>query len=212
MSQIYLVRHGESVANTQGVYQGITYDTPLSDLGKKQALSLAERFGEMSLHKVIASPLKRTWQTAAVVASYKQLNVEMENDIIETNHGLWEGKHKDDIAKNWPEVYRKWQKFPSSVKFPQGEHFLDTQNRVIKWWDKITNSNTPDTLVVTHDNIIRIIIARVLNMKLNRIWKFHLQPTAITKIKLDTNTAQLIDLNNTSHLGDLQTNLAIHAL
>jgi len=212
MTKIYLVRHGESVANTQGIYQGITYNTPLSDLGSQQARALAGRFQNTTISKIIASPLERTHQTASIVGSSKQINIEIEKNIIETNHGLWEGEHKNTIAQNWPDLYKKWQKFPSGVQFPDGEHFLDTQKRVLNWWKKVVSDNSHNLLVVSHDNIIRIIIAKVLNMKLNRIWKFHLHPTAVTVIDVEAGNAGLVDLNNASHLGNLQTNLALHAL
>ena len=173
MIKIYLIRHGESVANTEGIYQGHTYNTHLSELGKKQVLALAKRFVGITLDQIIASPLLRTWETAFAVGRIKKLIVTSEVKILETNHGEWEGKHKDVIAKMWPELYQKWNKFPSSVKFPGGEHFLDTQKRVTAWWKDITQGSKNDIMVVAHDNNLRIIIAKVLNMKLNRIWKFH---------------------------------------
>src|SRR3989344_6806492 len=122
MVKIYLVRHGESVANTQSIYQGQTYDTVLSPLGKKQVLALARRVGEIKIAKIVASPLKRTLKTAEAVQ--KVLNVALFTDkrIIETSHGEWEGKHKDIIVETWPDLYKKWLRFPSSVRFPDGEH------------------------------------------------------------------------------------------
>lgn len=212
MANIYLVRHAESVANTQGIYQGITYDTELSELGQKQAKALAERFKRISLSRVIASPLKRTLQTATIVALNKHLPVQVEPQIIETNHGDWEGKHKDVIKKTWPWMYKKWTRFPSSTKFPQGEHFLETQKRVLAWWQLFCQNISADTLVVSHDNIIRIIVARILNRKLNKIWKFHLQPTAITEVSVIKDTITLVGLGECKHLGGLNVDLSMHAL
>lgn len=211
MARIYLVRHGESVANTEGRYQGITYDTSLSELGKKQAGELAKRMKKIRVKKIVTSPLTRTRETAETVARFNKINVELEKNIIETNHGLWEGEYKDEIAKKWPHIYKKWQKFPSQVKFPGGEHFLETQKRIITWWKEFIIQNE-DTLVVSHDNIIRIIIARILNMKLNRIWKFHLQPTAITLVEINSGFPKLKALNDSGHLKNLQVNLEVHAL
>lgn len=212
MNKFYLIRHGESIANTEGIYQGHTYNTHLSVLGRKQAIVLAKRFADIELSQVITSPLLRTWETSKAVADLKNMPLQKEEQILETNHGEWEGKHKDVILKRWPDLYQKWNKFPSGVQFPGGEHFLDTQKRVIKWWKDITGNNSGDIMVITHDNIIRIIIANVLNMKLNRIWKFHLQPTAVTLVEVQDETIRLAYLNDAKHLGDLQTNLAIHAL
>ena len=211
MATIYLVRHAESIANTQGTYQGITYDTDLSEAGKQQAEALARLFDSVEIGQIIASPLKRTMQTAAFVARAKDMEVFAERQIIETNHGQWEGKHKDEIRRTWPRLYRKWQRFPSSTKFPDGEHFLETQKRVVIWWREFSQTEK-DSLVVSHDNIIRVIVAKILNMKLNRIWKFHLQPTAITQINSTNGTSALVRLGDGKHLEDLSVNLSMHAL
>lgn len=212
MVKIYLVRHAESVANTQGIYQGITYDTDLSEVGKKQARALDAHFKTIDIAQIIASPLKRTMQTATYVAKSKKLPIVIEKQIIETNHGDWEGKHKDTIKNTWPWVYKKWLKFPSRTKFPQGEHFLDTQKRVIEWWQKFCQNNTEDALVVSHDNIIRVIVAKILNKNLNKIWKFHLQPTAITKVSVSKGNIVLESLGDTKHLRGLEVDLSMHAL
>lgn len=211
MNNIYLVRHGESVANTKSIYQGVTYDTPLSDLGVKQVQKLASRFQNVKLDMVVSSPLRRTLMTANAISLNKKIPLKLESQVIETNHGKWEGQHKKKIEKLWPDIYKKWQKFPSGVRFPGGEHFLETQKRVVEWWNSITNGGG-NYLVVTHDNIIRILIVKILNMKLNQIWKFHLQPTSITLIAVEKNIPRLIYLNDYTHLGDLQADLGTHAL
>jgi len=137
---------------------------------------------------------------------------EKESNIIETNHGGWEGKHKTTIEKQWPWIYKKWQRFPSATKFPQGEHFLETQKRVVRWWMKFSQSVTEDTLIVSHDNIIRVIVAKILNMKLNKIWKFHLQPTAVTEVLITEGIVKLVKLGDSKHLGALEVDLSVHAL
>lgn len=212
MAKIYLVRHAESIANTQGIYQGVSYDTTLSPLGKKQAEALATRFKDIKIGNILASPLKRTFATALNVGIVKKMPVKKETAIIETNHGEWEGKHKSVIQKTWPKLYQKWQKFPSSVHFPSGEDFLETQKRVVSWWKNFSKSINQDTLIVSHVNIIQIIIANILNKKLNQIWKFPMQPTAVSQMMVEYNQIRLVKLNDTSHLGDLRIDLANHAL
>lgn len=212
MAKIYLVRHAESIANTQGIYQGITYDTGLSIHGKEQATALADRFREIAIDTIVASPLRRTHETALYVSVAKRLSVCLEPSLKETNHGTWEGKSKQEIAERWPKLYRKWQRFPSRVAFPDGERFIDTQQRVLEWWSAFCKNCSGDTLVVSHDNIIRIIVGSVLNMKLNKIWRFHLQPTAVTKVEIAGGVAHIHSLNDMRHIAAMQVDLAVHAL
>jgi len=211
MAKIYLVRHGESVANTRGIYQGQTYNTPLSCMGKKQAEALAKFFEDKDINKILTSPLMRTKQTAQKVANLKHLEIFDTLEVIETNHGEWEGLEKKVISTKWPNIYQLWQKKPSEVKFPGGETFLETRKRVIRWWNCIIKENT-NLLVVTHDNIIRIILAEVLGLNLDNIWRFQLNPAAVTIVEVENGNYHLLALDEKSHLKELLVNLGNHAL
>lgn len=198
---IYLVRHAESIANTQGIYQGQTYDTVLSPLGIKQAQALKRRLANIGFYAVHCSPLKRTLQTAQFLGQ-----VTIESALLETNHGRWEGLTKQTIEKRWPKLYAQWFDDPTHVVFPKGESFHATQKRVLMWWRQI--DPRAHVAIMTHDNILRIIIANTLNLPLSSLWQFHLYPAAITII----DDRRLACLNDTSHLTGLETNLATHAL
>ena len=123
MAKIYLVRHAESIANVQGIYQGQTYDTDLSKRGVMQAQALAQHFQYIPISRVIASPLKRTLQTATIVAFNKHLPVQLESQIIETNHGEWEGKHKDVIKKRGHGYIKNGRSFRHLLNFLKANIF-----------------------------------------------------------------------------------------
>ena len=198
---VYLIRHAESIANTQGVYQGQTYNTFLSTLGIKQARALCQRLADIRFDIIYCSPLQRTIQTARVLGK-----LITEPALLETNHGQWEGLTKQTIAKRWPKMYAQWFDDPTHVIFPRGESFLTTQKRVLAWWRKL--DHRCNVAAVTHDNILRIIIADILNLPLSSLWQFHLNPAAITIV----DDQQLVCLNDTNHLIGLETNLTTHAL
>lgn len=207
MARIYLIRHAESQANTQGIYQGQTYDTSLSDLGRKQAEALGIHLSTQPISRVISSPLKRTQETAAQISSHYHL----ESRIIETNHGQWEGVSKTEIATRWPQLYQKWLTKPSGVIFPGGEDIYHTQFRTISWFQEIVDLSGT-TAVVTHDNIIRIILCHIFGYSLDRLWQFDLHPAAVTTITCEDGHITDVILNETIHLQDLLVDVASHAL
>lgn len=212
MGKIYLVRHAESLANAQGIYQGQTYDTDLSLRGFAQAKALARRFKQVRFTAVVTSPLKRTRQTAAIVVSHCHAKIfRTEPDIIETDHGDWEGLPKEKVVACWPRLFKQWLTQPSDVIFPHGEAFRKTQRRVLNWWQKFCRTGGIN-LVVTHDNIVRIIIAHVLGLNLDAIWRFHLYPTAITEIITYNKEIFLECLNDKIHLRNKEISLANQAL
>ncbi len=211
MNRIYLIRHAESLANAGGIYQGQTYDTRLSDLGERQAHALGEHFRFVHLDRVITSPLTRTSKTAHAIADKKGMTVSVEPRILETNHGLWEGQPKAEIALKWPDLYKNWMFSPGSAVFPGGEHFIHTQKRVLDWWQS-SRFLGGVTAVVTHDNIIRIIVADIMGLDLNNIWDIELHPAAITEVITDAGKAVLTQMNYHQHLNGIKSDLQAHAL
>lgn len=213
ISKIYFIRHGESVANTKGIYQGQTYDTDLSVLGKKQAKTLAKAVKKLGIKRIIASPLKRTMQTAKAVSKETGIPVETNNLIIETNHGKWEGKNKEWIKENYPNEYDVWMGSPSRAKFPGGETFMQTAERVRKF---VTGSVPADTLIVTHDNIVRILAVMADNLSLDKIWQYEIEPAAINIFEIVKSDGKkklkAVKLNDNKHLKNFKTDLSKHAL
>jgi len=205
MTRVFLVRHAESVANAAGIYQGQTYDTPLSGLGQRQAAALAARFAGQQFDRIFTSPLVRTRQTASAVGPVVE-----QPALMETNHGQWEGLPKSAIADRWPEVYASWQSTPGQTEFPGGEHFTATANRAHAWLQSLL-SNPGVYMAVTHTNVIQALVTRVLGQDLNQIWDYAIQPTGVTLIESNS-PPKIIYINDTAHLNGLESDLTTHAL
>src|SRR4030042_2078472 len=89
---ITLLRHGESLGNAEGFYQGQS-DFPLSPTGEKQAQSLANRWlkERACFDLVISSPLIRARRTAEIVSAALNIPIEFDPLWMESNAGLLEG-------------------------------------------------------------------------------------------------------------------------
>ena len=70
MTTLYIVRHGQSQANAAGILQGSQVDTPLTIKGQQQAQLVGQQLAarKISFDLVVASPLLRAAQTAAIIA------------------------------------------------------------------------------------------------------------------------------------------------
>lgn len=212
MTKIYLIRHAESIANTQGIYQGQSYDSELSPLGIKQADALGKRFADTTIDEILTSPLKRAVETARALQRHHRspVSINMEPLLVETNHGQWEGLPKAEIARRWPDLLQSWQTTPSKVQFPGGEHFRDTATRAISWLMSVIPSEH-SVVVVTHINIIQALMTYIHNEPLDELWKFSIEPTAVTLIESHSPMRVVIH-NNTSHLANLVSDLEKQAL
>lgn len=210
MAKIYLIRHGESIANTLGIYQGQTYDTDLSPLGYKQVATLRDYFAGKNITKIYASPLTRTRKTAHQVSLATKTGVVINHELLETNHGEWEGLPKAEIAQKWGNLLARWNHNPQGVAFPGGETYDHLCRRIITWFDRLNKNQ--DTVVVTHDNVIRVLLAHLQHLENENFWSFPLDPAGITILSVKKGVTKIEVINQNRHLQDCLTNLALHAL
>ncbi|HET7320491.1 MAG TPA: histidine phosphatase family protein [Candidatus Saccharimonadales bacterium] len=89
MKHLYFVRHGQSQANVDRVFAGHN-NTPLTELGKKQAEAAGEHAKSLHINHIIASPIKRAHDTALIIAKkigLPETNIEFNNLLMERSYG-----------------------------------------------------------------------------------------------------------------------------
>ena len=176
MAKVYLARHGETTWNLAGRYQG-RRESALSALGVRQAIALAGAFTpERSIERVVSSPLLRCAATAKFVADALDLEVETDERLIEIAHGTWEGRLREEIAANDPERYRAWRKDPARVAFEGGETLAGVQARWREFAERFDASR--ETLVVTHDAVVRVALLAQTGGSLDDFWKMPVENAA----------------------------------
>jgi len=101
-----LLRHGESVGNAQSRWQGQS-DYPLTERGRAQARALAERWQseQEKFDLIIASPLTRAKETAEIIASALNVQVELDSIWLERDIGEMEGLTIDEVRQRPQPAY-----------------------------------------------------------------------------------------------------------
>ena len=96
------LRHGRSLADDEGKHEGL-YDSPLTEIGIRQAKNIAEILKSYDFDLIISSPLKRALQTAEIIS--KTLNIEIEvNDLFkERDNGILAGLTFEEAEIKYPE-------------------------------------------------------------------------------------------------------------
>ena len=103
MTTLYLVRHGETVDNANQIMQGQTQGE-LNENGLRQARLLSEAWREKLLDAVIASDLKRSVDTARIIAAPHQLEVLTTPLLRERDWGDFTGRYIPDLKNEvWPD-------------------------------------------------------------------------------------------------------------
>ncbi|HUP31476.1 MAG TPA: histidine phosphatase family protein [Gaiellaceae bacterium] len=157
---IVLVRHGETDWNREHRFQGHA-DPPLNDVGRAQALELAATLAREPFTRVYASPLRRAWETAEILAATRNLPVQPHPALEEVDVGSWSGLTVADVEARFPEGYRRWRE-SRLAGWEDGETFEELGLRVVSGVLALAAQNDGATLVaVTHGGPVRTLQAYV---------------------------------------------------
>src|SRR5262249_56928142 len=94
-------------------------DVALSDEGRAQMRAAARALHQEVFDVVVASPLRRSWQSAAVIAPCAP--VQLVPEFREIDFGRWEGMSLDEVKAADPVMYREWQARAPGFEYPGGE-------------------------------------------------------------------------------------------
>ena len=203
MSRLFLVRHGETELKSSERLWGIT-DVKLGALGLKQAERLRDRLVEEKFDTIYSSNLKRTLETAEIIASRHQLPVVTCAELREFNYGEIEGLNHEQIKQLYPEFYKSMMQRSSNLRFPGGESVYQLNNRVSKFLPRLKKHTPKETiLIVAHFGLLRVLLCRLLGIGIKRRWQIHLDLASLSILETNQQGAILSLLNDVSHLAQI---------
>lgn len=166
---IFLVRHGETIWNTEGRRQG-RGDSALTERGVAQSRAVGQLLQQLLAgEKRIAlttSPAGRSRRTAAIIAEalgMDQDRVQSSPMLEEMDFGDWQGLTDEEIAEQFPEQWRQRQLNRWSFSYPNGESYPLICSRVSEWMDAVENAGGV-TIAVTHQWTSRVIRGQYLKL------------------------------------------------
>jgi probable phosphoglycerate mutase len=161
-TRIYLIRHGATVLSAEDRFAGAT-DVDLSDEGRAQARALALRLADDRITAVYCSPLKRTIETATLIATPHRLTPILRDGLREINHGRWESLQRSEVETRFPEEYAAWEEDPFIYAPLDGESGLSVMARALPVIREIVLNHAGENVaVVSHKATIRLIISSLL--------------------------------------------------
>lgn len=148
---LYLLRHGESVANVTHTFASRKLDLPLTDFGIQQVNQIAEPMKNIGFEKIYTSPLIRAQQTAEIIGNACGLKPTIIEELREVNVGILDGKCIEEQNRQiiYDDVISKWDKGQNQVSFQEGENLNDVKKRIDNFLSIIDNTDQK-FLVVGH--------------------------------------------------------------
>ena len=201
MTKLFLMRHGETLANIEQVYQG-QGDSPLSELGASEAKELAATLKKERFSAVYSSTLSRSYETASIIAEPHKVKAQKIPGLIERYYGAWEGMTFEEIRKKYSKIYKSWLENPGKTVIPQAEALPDLQERGVAAIEALIKKHRGQTIcVVGHGGINRVILFHYMNLELNNFWRIKQDNCCINIIEFGKTPVVLL-LNSTWFLGE----------
>lgn len=209
MTKLLIVRHGQSVANLDGIFAG-HIDPALTELGIRQAQCTAEFIAEnYRVDAVYSSDLQRAYKTGLCVAEKLGLPIRTDPGLREIFAGEWEGRRFDDLqAENSP-AYQAWRQDIGHAQCPGGESLSDLARRIWASTQAILEENEGKTVVVAlHATPIRTLQWHVSGRDLGYMQQIPwVSNASVSEFVYENGTLRPVKISQDAHLADMKTEL-----
>jgi len=199
MTEIILVRHGETEWNVKEVFRG-RIDIELNETGRKQAELLAEYLSKIRIEAIYSSSLKRALKTAGMIARYHKLDVEIADGLIDFNYGKWQGLPHQEVKDKYSQLYTEWINSPERVKMPGGESLDDVKERAIAVVTDAVSKHKGSVVLISHRVVNKVLVCALLGLDNSHFWNIRQDNCGMTTFTYEKGRFILTEHNNTSFL------------
>jgi probable phosphoglycerate mutase len=200
-TRVFLVRHGATTLSAEDRFAGET-EVDLSEEGREQLRHLAARLAREPLAAVCASPMRRTLESARILAAPHGLSVRPVDGFREVSHGRWEAKTRAEVEALWPAEYACWERDPYTFAPRGGETGLAVTARALPALVSLVNECAGRSiLVVSHKGTIRLLLSALIGFD-PRTYRDRLDqsPACLNVLDFrDPSQARLTLFNDVSH-------------
>lgn len=197
---VFIARHGQTEWNVARRMQG-HQDSPLTQLGIKQAEWLGEALAGESIDVIYCSSSPRARSTAEIIRGSRDIAIIEQDAFKEINMGVWEGKSKDEVEETDPEQFFNFWNDPEHFAVAGGESFGEASDRAVGALEAIIQKNRGrGILIVTHSVIVKLLMAYFEKRPIHRLWDPpYIHPACLCKIVLTADGPEILLHGDISH-------------
>lgn len=197
---LYLVRHGETTYNRDGLALGQA-DAPLTETGHRQVGAVVARLSAEPLERILSSPLSRALTLANAIAGERATLVEARPELIELDVGSTEGTTFTDMRQRHAELLREWAG-PEGHRttMPGGESLADLDRRLAPLMEELLAEPWEAVAVVSHNFVLRVMLCRLLGMELSAFRTMSVDLASISSLVVRNERVTIRSINDCCHL------------
>ncbi|HUP96115.1 MAG TPA: histidine phosphatase family protein [Burkholderiales bacterium] len=200
MTEILLVRHGETEWNQEHRMQG-QHDSPLTPTGLQQARQLARRLKEVAFSVLYSSDLGRAHQTARCIADLTGHDIIADRDLRERSFGIFEGLTNSEIETRYPEHYAPFARREPDFVMPGGESARQFRTRCVGCLERIASRHDGGTVViVSHGLVLDALYRTACDMALDVARGFPLLNCSLNTFRYAEERWLAVSVGDVTHL------------
>ena len=183
---LVLVRHGATAHTAAKRFSGgLAGANPgLTDEGRAQVRATGEWLQPMApeIDALVTSPVRRTRESAEILAEFLDHEVEVEDGLAEMEFGTWEGLTYAEVEQQFPDELSAWLG-DLEIAPGGGESFRAVEKRVLAGRDRLLSTYAGKTVVaVTHVTPIKVLVAEALGAPLEAVFRMELASASVTVV------------------------------
>jgi len=202
MTEIVLVRHGETELNTAGVFRGRA-DVALNERGRSQADAVGQALSTVPVSAVYSSPMVRALDTARAIAAPHDLTPVVDPAFNNIDLGEWQGAEKELVRREQPELWRLWRDDPDALRIPGGETLAEVRERAYSRALELANLHTDARIaIVSHRSVAKLLAGALMGMESGYFWRFYLDNAGYSVFGFNDGGFVLLRWNEACHLNE----------
>ncbi|MCO5122682.1 MAG: histidine phosphatase family protein [Rhizobacter sp.] len=203
MTEVILIRHGETDWNVQGRFQG-QIDVPLNAFGERQAVRMATRLAQERVDVMYCSDLLRTRQTAAPAERELRLSAAPDAALREQHFGVLEGLSFEEVRARHPNELAGWMLHDPDYTLPEGESVRRFHARVVGALNALAARHAGQRLaVVTHGGVLDMLYRTVHGLPLTGERACPIPNAGLNRLRVQGERLQIVTWADDAHLDGL---------
>jgi ribonuclease H / adenosylcobalamin/alpha-ribazole phosphatase len=182
---LILVRHGETAHTAEKKFSGRGGTDPgLNADGQAQVRAVADWLAPLAdeIDAMVSSPLRRTRETAEIIAARLDKKFDVEDGLAEAAFGTWDGLSFLEVQQQFPDDLDAWLG-SLDIAPGGGDSFTEMDTRVRRTRDRLLTAYPGKAvLAVTHVTPIKLMVKLALGAPLDAVYRMELAPASVTVI------------------------------
>ena len=192
--KIYLIRHGESLANLGLVLADFSMDNQntLSKKGENQIQAIIPAFQNCNIMWIFSSPMKRAVKSAEILQSslVNKPKIIIDNRLKEIDYGIYTDDRDNPEMQN---IAKRQIAGDQEIRFGDGENIREILERFLDFLVDIYKKNQNSEIIIfSHGRLLSIVSKKIEELCQKKIRKSQINNASIIEVELNNNDINLL--------------------